>query len=75
MRKGDIEFRWSNTNKSHELVKWNQTTCSVIAFFQKTKEGYDMKTVGDRFFLDHDAWFVAKHALSFLNDCLEETEN
>ena len=75
MRKGDIEFRWSNTNKLHELVKWNQDTCFVIAFFREDKEGYNMETIGDRFFLDHNAWIVAKHAIKFLNDCFEEAES
>ena len=74
MRKGDIEFRWSDTNKKHELVKWEESgkSCFVIAFFDKCTGGYDMRTVGERFFLDHDAWFVAKHAIRFLNDIFDE---
>ena len=68
MRKGSIEFRWSTANKSHELVKLQKGgTCYVIAFFRKTSEGYDMETVGDRFFEDADAWVVGKHAIQFLN--------
>jgi hypothetical protein len=39
----------------------------VIALFDKTKEGWDMRTVGDRFFEDKDAWVVGKHAIEFLN--------
>jgi hypothetical protein len=39
----------------------------VIAFFDKDKEGYDMRTIGDRFFEDKDAWVVGKYALAFLN--------
>jgi hypothetical protein len=39
----------------------------VIAFFDKTKEGWDMRTVGNRFFEDKDAWVVGKHAIEFLN--------
>ena len=42
-------------------------TCCVIAFFDKDKEGYDMRTIGDRFFEDKDAWIVGKYALGFLN--------
>jgi len=72
MRKGNIEFRWSDCDKTHELVKWQGDTCYTVAFFQKHKEGYDMRTVGDRFFQDHDAWIVAKHAIVFLNDCFDE---
>jgi hypothetical protein len=39
----------------------------VIAFFDEHKEGYDMRTVGDRFFEDKEAWVVGKHAIEFLN--------
>ena len=76
MRFRNIEFRWSNCNKKHELVKWYKTKvdgceernyCYVIAFFDEHKEGYDMRTVGDRFFEDKDAWVVGKHAIEFLN--------
>ncbi len=41
-------------------------------FLPEHKEGYDMRTVGDRFFQDHDAWIVAKHAMEFLEDCFKE---
>jgi hypothetical protein len=76
MRFRNIEFRWNTYNKKHELVKWYKTKvdgceernyCYVIAFFDKHKEGYDMRTVGDRFFEDKDAWVVGKHAIEFLN--------
>ena len=71
MRFRNIEFRWSKHNNKYELVKWNESpnsdTCYVIAFFDKDKEGYDMRTVGDRFFEDKDAWVVGKYALGFLN--------
>jgi hypothetical protein len=76
MRFRNIEFRWSDSNKKHELVKWNtptedsffkDPTCYVVAFFNKTTEGYDMETVGNRFFEDKDAWVVGKYALEFLN--------
>ena len=73
MRFRDIEFRWSKCNKKYELVKWYQSNgsgqenCYVIAFFDKTKEGYDLRTVGNRFFEDKDAWVVGKHAIEFLN--------
>ena len=75
MRLNNIEFRWSEVNRSYELVKWQESkTCYAIAFFHKHKEGYDMKTVGDRFFKDHDAWIVGKHALSFLNNIFDNQE-
>jgi len=80
MRFRNIEFRWSNWNKKYELVKWNNPTedsffidptCYVIAFFDKTKEKYDMRTVSSRFFEDKDAWIVGKHAIEFLNAIFE----
>jgi hypothetical protein len=75
MRFRDIEFRWSKYNNKYELVKWNESpnsdTCYVIAFFDKGKEGYDMRTIGDRFFEDKDAFVVAKYGLEFLNAIFE----
>ena len=76
MRFRNIEFRWSTVNKKYELVQWYKAEvdgceereyCYVIAFFDKGKEGYDMRTIGDRFFEDKDAWVVGKYALEFLN--------
>ena len=73
MKLNNIEFRWSEGNQLHELVKWQESkTCYTIAFFRKRKEGYDMETVGDRFFEDCDAWIVGKHALAFLNDVFDQ---
>ena len=71
MRFRNIEFRWSTYNKKHELVKWykaeERNYCYVIAFFDKGTEGYNMRTVGDRFFEDKDAFVVGKYGLEFLN--------
>ena len=77
MRFRNIEFRWSTCNNKYELVKWYKAEvdgceereyCYVIAFFDKDKEGYyDLRTVGNRFFEDKDAWVVGKYALEFLN--------
>jgi hypothetical protein len=77
MRFRNIEFRWCELNEKYELVKWHRDNgsqkeyCYVIAFFDKDKEGYDMRTIGDRFFEDKDAWVVAKSAMSFLQDTFE----
>ena len=85
MRFRNIEFRWSTYNKKHELVKWykaevdgceERNYCYVVAFFDKDKEGYyDLRTVGDRFFEDKDAWVVGKHAIEFLNAMSKELRN
>ena len=80
MRFRNIEFRWSTCNKKHELIKWYRAEvdgceereyCYVVAFFDKGKEGYDLRTVGDRFFEDKDAFVVGKYALGFLNEIFE----
>ena len=80
MRFRNIEFRWSTCNKKYELIRWYKAEvdgceereyCYVVAFFDKGKEGYDMRTIGDRFFEDKDAWVVGKYALGFLNEIFE----
>jgi hypothetical protein len=75
MRFRDIEFRWSKLNDKYELVKWQECEgkeyCYVIAFFDKGSECYDMRTIGDRFFEDKDAWVVGKYGLEFLNEVFE----
>ena len=79
MRFRDIEFRWSKINNKYELVKWykdciDKELCYVIAFFDETKEGYDMRTVGNRFFEDKDAFIVGKYAIEFLNAMFYELQ-
>jgi hypothetical protein len=75
MRFRNVEFRWSKVNNKYELVKWftrdSGDSCYVVAFFNKHTEGYDMETVGDRFFEDKDAWVVGKYGLEFLNAIFE----
>lgn len=76
MRFRNIEFRWSKCNQKYELVKWHRAAngedyCYVIALFDKGKEGYDMRTIGDRFFEDKDTWVVGKYGLEFLNAIFE----
>jgi hypothetical protein len=84
MRFRNIEFRWSTCNKKHELVKWYKAEvdgceereyCYTIAFFDKDNEGYNLRTVGDRFFEDTDAWVVGKYGLEFLNEIFEIEKN
>ena len=79
MRFRNIEFRWSTYNKKHELVKWYKTEernyCYVVAFFDKTNSGWDMRTVSSRFFEDKDAFVVGKYAIEFLNEIFEIEKN
>ena len=79
MRFRNIEFRWSTYNKKHELVRWykaeERTQCYVVAFFDKTNEGYDMRTISSRFFEDKDAFVVGKYAIEFLNEIFEIEKN
>jgi hypothetical protein len=80
MRFRNIEFRWSKANKKYEIVKWYDECptewCYTLAFLEKGKEGYDMRTVGSRFFDDKNAWVVAKWAMAFLTETfnIEEDE-
>ena len=76
MRFRNIQFRWSTCNKKYELIKWYRAEvdgceereyCYVVAFFDKEKECYSMRTISSRFFEDKDAWVVGKHAIEFLN--------
>ena len=73
MRFRNIEFRWSEINNKYELIRWykpdsyDKEVCYVIAFFDKDKEGYNLRTIGDRFFEDKDAFVVGKYGLEFLN--------
>ena len=87
MRFRDIEFRWSKVNNKYELVRWykpggdgkgvsyvstdDKEVCYVVALFDKGKECYNMRTIGDRFFEDKDAFVVAKYGLEFLNEIFE----
>ena len=81
MRFRNMEFRWSKCNNKYELVKWYQSNgsgqenCYVVAFFDKDKEGYNLRTIGNRFFDDKDAWVVGKFALGFLNEIFEIEKN
>ena len=79
MRFRNIEFRWNTYDNKHELVKWykveERNYCYVVAFFDKTNSGWDMRTVGDRFFEDKDAFVVGKYAIEFLNETFEIEKN
>ena len=79
MRFRNMEFRWNTYDNKHELVKWYKTEernyCYVVAFFDKTNSGWDMRTVGDRFFEDKDAFVVGKYAIEFLNETFEIEKN
>ena len=79
MRLNDIEFLWCSGNSAWQLVRWCVSSDKkeykiVIAFFDKCKEGYDMRTVGNRFFYSDDCFFMAKHAMLFLQ-ALHEKES
>ncbi|MBW2675592.1 MAG: hypothetical protein JRD89_19655 [Deltaproteobacteria bacterium] len=82
MRLRKTEFKFSTVNNQHEIVMWNETgfetdseTCYTVASFKRTSEGYDMVTVGDRFFKTEDNFLVAKHAIRFLQELFDITNN
>ena len=80
MRLGNIELRKSNISGRWQLVRHDTTVIEgetkpivyVVADFHAHKEGYDMHTVGERFFMDPDAYRLAKHAIVFLNGIRDE---
>jgi len=79
MRFGNIEARWSPVNKKYEIVEWGidgkTEHCWVIAFVDIQKEGYDMRTVGERYHKASGmAHVVAKHALAILNELHDSEE-
>ena len=79
MRFRNIEFRWSTYNKKHELIRWykaeDRNYCYVVALFDKTNSGWDMRTISSRFFEDKDAFVVGKYAIEFLNEIFEIEKN
>ena len=77
MRFRNVEFRWCKFNNKYELVRWHRDNgsekeyCYVIAFFDKDKECYNMRTISSRFFEDKYAFVVGKYAIEFLNETFE----
>ena len=70
---GELEFIYSEANKMWEICAFLDNGGKyVIAFFEKDKEGYEMRTVGNRFF-NHDSFNIGKKAIEFL-DMLFEIE-
>ena len=69
LKRGRFDFLWSDTNDAYEIVEWDYDNqhCWVVAFFDKTSERYDMRTVGPRFTdADHDAFELAQMAFNWL---------
>lgn len=74
-RINNSEFRWSDINQSYELIEWFQykekESCSVVAFFKRDREGYDMQTVGTRYIDAYDSYpketmALTRYAFAFL---------
>lgn len=71
MTDGECEFVYSETNQKWELCAYLDNGGKyVIAFFDKESEGYDMRTVGNRFF-NHDSFEIAKKGMEFLEMLFE----
>lgn len=83
-RKGDIGLRGkisSNEEQSPEIVCYQRSdsgreSCYTLAFFEKTKEGYDLRTVGTRLFeamnefhIDHNNFI---DAVRYFHDILDK---
>jgi hypothetical protein len=76
MRYNNVEFRPATEHRHAEIVVWNYSeesdkeTCYTLCWIKADKEGYYMKTVGDRYveYEDMEALnHVAKYALRSLN--------
>ena len=68
LRYGLIGLRWGEFNKMYELVKYHTGGgCHVLAFFERTSDSYNMRTVGNRFFEEGErALFVAELGMRLL---------
>ena len=70
----DLEVRYSEVNKKWELVQWRcygdkPDTCFVVAFFDQTDEGCDVKFIGSRPFNYYDPktlWKMLKYGHSIV---------
>lgn len=71
----NLEFRWSGTNQSHELVQWIKRDgsgdfCIVVAFFRIESEGCDISFVGRRpFDVENNdlVWAMLKYGQSVVD--------
>lgn len=76
-RINDLEFRWSDTNQTYELVQWSKDNdgkefCYVLAFFDKNiGEGEcDVRFVGSRPFKYEDRrliWAMLKYCIAVVD--------
>ena len=74
-RINNLEFRWSETNHSHELVQWikkdgSKDFCIVVAFFRIDSEGCEISFVGRRPFdvgNDDLVWAMLKYGQSVVD--------
>jgi len=70
-----LEFGWSEGNQKWELCQiMDMGGKIVIAFFDSNSEGYDMRTVGARFFEHDGAFHAGKMAMKWL-ELLHELED
>jgi hypothetical protein len=72
----DLEFRWSKFNQKYELLRWfepekgEKEYCIVIAFFDKTSDGCEIRFVGKRPFeveKDETVWSMLKYGQAIVD--------
>jgi hypothetical protein len=63
----DLELRscgkqllYDNNPNTANIVKWEDDACYTICYFEKDKEGYYLKFVGDRPLKDEIDWIELK---------------
>lgn len=88
LRIDDIECRMvcSNTEGKYEIIRWekkkdneSQEYCYVVAFMNPDKEGYDIESVGKRFFTGDIDWntlgMVMKISIDILDTMLADSRD
>lgn len=86
LRIDDIECRLipDNTENKYEIVRWREDNtigrhCHVVAFMNPGEEGYDIESVGNRFFTNDINWntlgMVMKVSIDILDTMLEDNRN
>ena len=86
--RGKIAFKDCDDSRSPEIICYQRgddgrETCYTLAFFEKTREGYDIRTVGNRLFdamneyhIDYNSFIDAVRYFHDILDkiiCLQKT--
>lgn len=82
-RKGDVGIK-VNSDSQSEIVIYerdddNDECCYTIAFFERTKEGFDMRTIGTRFIGALDEYHISYdefiNAVKYIHEAMNSLHN